>query len=177
MLVTKLYPTLCDPMEDYSHQAPLSMGFSRQEWSGLPFPSPGDHPNPGIKPISPASPALADKFFTVEPPKEQFKAYAAFSRTASQPHKVLPPSWCCSEPATGHSTIMSSQPHLSDNICAKLLPLIKDCVIKDIWQWIRQSESINDVSRDTMGKSTPRNWVHLLAKTSSYLFHKENVSV
>ena len=39
---------------DYSHQAPLSMEFSRQEyWNGLPFPSPGDLPNPGIKPISP----------------------------------------------------------------------------------------------------------------------------
>ena len=38
-----------------AHQAPLSMGFSRQEyWSGLPFPSPGDLPNPGIKPGSPA---------------------------------------------------------------------------------------------------------------------------
>ena len=36
-------------------QAPLSMGFSRQEyWSGLPFPSPGDLPNPGIEPGSPA---------------------------------------------------------------------------------------------------------------------------
>ena len=36
-------------------QAPLSMGFSRQEyWSGLPFPSPGDLPDPGIKPRSPA---------------------------------------------------------------------------------------------------------------------------
>ena len=36
-------------------QAPLSMGFSRQEhWSGLPFPSPGDLPDPGIKPESPA---------------------------------------------------------------------------------------------------------------------------
>ena len=35
------------------------MGFSRQEyWSGLPFPSPGDLPNPGIKPASPVSPAL-----------------------------------------------------------------------------------------------------------------------
>ena len=40
-------------------QAPLSMGFSRQEyWSGLPFPSPGDFPDPGIKPRSPAAPAL-----------------------------------------------------------------------------------------------------------------------
>ena len=33
-----------------AHQAPLSMGFSRQEWSGLPFPSPGDLPNPGTEP-------------------------------------------------------------------------------------------------------------------------------
>ena len=37
-----------------AYQAPLSMGFSRQEyWSGLPFPSPRDHPGPGIKPRSP----------------------------------------------------------------------------------------------------------------------------
>jgi len=38
-----------------AHQAPLSTRFSRQEyWSGLPFPSPGHLPNPGIKPVSPA---------------------------------------------------------------------------------------------------------------------------
>ena len=38
-----------------AHQASLSMGFSRQEyWSGLPFPSPGDLPDPGIEPRSPA---------------------------------------------------------------------------------------------------------------------------
>jgi len=43
------------------------MGFVRQEyWSGLPFPSPGDLPNPGIKP---ASPALEGGFFTTEPPR------------------------------------------------------------------------------------------------------------
>ena len=45
-------------------QAPLSMGFSRQEyWSGLPFPSPGDLPNPGIEPTSRMFPALAGGFF------------------------------------------------------------------------------------------------------------------
>ena len=45
-----------------AHQALLSMGFSRQEqWSGLPFPTPGDLPDPGIEP---ASPALAGRFFT-----------------------------------------------------------------------------------------------------------------
>ena len=54
VLVTKLYPTLATPWT-IAHQAPLSMGFSRQEyWSGLPFPSPGDLANPGIKPGSPA---------------------------------------------------------------------------------------------------------------------------
>ena len=51
--------------------APLSMGFPRQEyWSGLPFPSPGDLPNPGIEPMSPASPELAGEFFTTDPPGE-----------------------------------------------------------------------------------------------------------
>ena len=49
-----------------AHQAPLSMGFSRQEyWSGLPFPSPGDLPNPGIEPRCPAWQADA---FSSEPP-------------------------------------------------------------------------------------------------------------
>ena len=46
-------------------QAPLSMGFSRQEyWSGLPFPTLGDLPNPGTEPESLALPALAGIFFT-----------------------------------------------------------------------------------------------------------------
>ena len=47
--------TLCDPLDCVAHQAPLSMGFSRQGyWSGLPCPPPGDLPDPGIKPVSPA---------------------------------------------------------------------------------------------------------------------------
>ena len=42
-----------------AHQAPLSMGFSRQGyWSGLPFPPPGDLPHPGIEPVSPEAPVL-----------------------------------------------------------------------------------------------------------------------
>ena len=49
-----------------AHQAPPSKGFSRQQyWSGLPFPSPGDLPNPGIEPMSPALQADA---LTSEPP-------------------------------------------------------------------------------------------------------------
>ena len=47
------------PPRTVIHEAPLSMGFSQQEsWSGLPFPPPGDLPDPGIKPMPPASPAL-----------------------------------------------------------------------------------------------------------------------
>ena len=53
-LVTKSYLTLATPWS-IACQAPLSMGFSKQEyWSGLPFPSPGDLPDPGIEPRSPA---------------------------------------------------------------------------------------------------------------------------
>ena len=59
--------TLCDP----PCQTPLSMGFSRQEcWSGLPFPTPGDLPDPGSEPVSLASLALAGGFFTIAPPKK-----------------------------------------------------------------------------------------------------------
>ena len=51
-----------------AHQAPLSMGFSRQEyWSWLPFPSPGDLPDPGIEPLSTA---LAGGFFIAEPSRK-----------------------------------------------------------------------------------------------------------
>ena len=53
-LVAKLYPPLATQWT-IAHQAPLSMGFSRQEcWSGLPFPSPEDLPYPGIECWSPA---------------------------------------------------------------------------------------------------------------------------
>ena len=67
-LAAKLCLTLCDPM-DCSPLAPLCMGFPRQEhWRGLLFASPGDLPDPGIKPESLASPALEDGFFTAESP-------------------------------------------------------------------------------------------------------------
>ena len=54
-----------------AHQAPLSMGFSRQGyWSGLPCPSPGDLPDPGTEPASPSFPAPASGFFITEPSVE-----------------------------------------------------------------------------------------------------------
>ena len=64
--LAQLYLTPCDPTD--CSQAPLSMGFSQQEyWSGLPFPSPEDLPNPGTQPVSSV---LAGGFFTTEPPGE-----------------------------------------------------------------------------------------------------------
>jgi len=65
VLVTQSCLTLCDPM-DCNPPGPLSMEFSRQEhWNGLPFPSPGDLPNPGIKP---GPPALQVDSLPAEPP-------------------------------------------------------------------------------------------------------------
>ena len=64
-------PTLYNSMEYVAYEPPLSMGFSRQEyWSGLPFPSPGYLPNPGIKPTSLVSHALASRFFATVPPRK-----------------------------------------------------------------------------------------------------------
>ena len=66
-LVIKSYSTLETPWT-VACQAPLFMGFSRLEyWSGLPCPPPGDLPDPGIKPVSLPSPALAGRFFTAVP--------------------------------------------------------------------------------------------------------------
>ena len=63
--VAQLFQTPCDPVT-VARQAPLSMGFSRQEyWSGLLFPSPGDLPDPGIEP---GSPTLQADALPSEPP-------------------------------------------------------------------------------------------------------------
>ena len=59
-----------------AHQAPLSMGFSKQEyWGGLPFSTPGHLPDPGVKPASLASPALIGRFFTTVLPVKPLLEY------------------------------------------------------------------------------------------------------
>ena len=64
-MLIQLCPTLATP-RTIAHQASLSMGFSKQEYrSGLPFPTPGDLPDPGIKSVSLASSA---RYFTTESP-------------------------------------------------------------------------------------------------------------
>ena len=68
-----------------AHQAPLSMGFSRQEyWSGLPFPSPGNLPNPGMEPVSPVTSALQTDSLPAEPlGKPQTRVSVQFSSVQS----------------------------------------------------------------------------------------------
>ena len=72
------------------HQAPLSTGFSRQDYcSWLPFPPPEDRPNPGIEPASPAS---AGSFFTTEPPE---KSITNLLKCQYIMNTLSPPPGCC----------------------------------------------------------------------------------
>ena len=80
-LVAQLYLTLAT-LWTIAYQAPLSMGFSRQEyWSGLPCPPPGDLPDPGIEPMSLMSPALAGEFFNTS---TTWEARASVSSSVKQ---------------------------------------------------------------------------------------------
>ena len=78
-----------------AYQTPPSMGFSRQEyWSGVPLPSPGDLSNPWVEPKSPASLALACRFFTTV---HLGSIYIYFSRTSYKPlRKSLTVTWTLS---------------------------------------------------------------------------------
>ena len=98
-----------------ARQAPLPMGFSRQEyWSGWPFPPPGDLPNPGIKPTSLMSPVRAGGFFTTSTTWETLSSL--FSRPvvsdSSQPHEwqhARPPCPSVSPGACSDSCPLSQQ--------------------------------------------------------------------
>ena len=71
-----------------ARQASLSMGFSRQEyWSGLPSPSPGDLPDPGIEPMSLSSPTLADDYLPLAPPGKPFMYVVATLLCRESKHK------------------------------------------------------------------------------------------
>ena len=70
--VAQSCPTLCDPMDCSLPGFSVHGIFQQEYWSGLPFPSPGDLPDPGIKL---ASLALAGRFFTAEPPGKPQKGY------------------------------------------------------------------------------------------------------
>ena len=71
-----------------AHQALSSTGFSRQEyWSGMPFPSPGDLPDPEIEPMFPA---LAGRFFTTVPPGKPLEALVLIMYGTDPQLEVIP---------------------------------------------------------------------------------------
>ena len=97
-----------------AHQAPLSMGFSRQEyWSGLPCPPPGDVPNPGIESMSLMSPALAGGFFTTS---------ASWEAQSSPPPPLNQVLWA--------SLPEVPSKHDSINMCADDLNSLLSCSLK-----------------------------------------------
>ena len=84
-LVTKSCPAPVTPWT-VAHQAPLSIGFSKQEyWSRLPFPTPGDLPNPGIKPRSPELQAIS---LLSELPENQLNQTKQHKNSASKSYKA-----------------------------------------------------------------------------------------
>ena len=90
MLVAQSRPTLCDPWA-VAHQAPQSVGFSRQEyWSGLPFPSPGDLPVPGIEARSPALQADSSPSEIPGKPKRRTRGSQRAERGDEGERQVLP---------------------------------------------------------------------------------------
>ena len=83
-------------------QAPLSMGFSRQEfWSGLPCPPPGDLSDPGIKPAFLMSPALAGRFFTASTTWEAQSISCSVMSDSAILWTVLHPTWVSPGKNTG----------------------------------------------------------------------------
>ena len=78
------------------------MEFSRQEyWSGLPFPTPGDLPDPEIEPTSPASPTLAGGFFLTAPPGNPTVLMSVAKSFLILPHSL------CHEPISSKGLILS----------------------------------------------------------------------
>ena len=103
--VLRLFVTSCS----VAHQAPLSKEFSRQEdRSGLPFPPLGDLPDPGVKPTSLVSSALADRFFTSEPPGKPMMRYCLVAQSCPTlgPHELQCARLLC--------------PSLSSGVCSNL---------------------------------------------------------
>ena len=140
-----------------TYQAPPSMGFSRQEcWSGLPFPSPGDLPDPRIEPMSPA---LAGRFFTTEPPGKPHIGFSTVQFSLSvmsdslQPHEsqhTRPP---CPSPTPGvhsdscplsrwcHPAISSSVVPFSS--CPQSLPASRSFPMSELFAWVCQSTGVS----------------------------------
>ena len=108
-----------------AHQVPLFMGFSRQEyWSGLPYPSPGDLPYPGIEPAFPAS---VGRFLTTGPSEPQTLngIFKASPQTFLGPHKHL---WRKYSPPKNPGTSASFWANSGSGIVKSSLPFNQNVI-------------------------------------------------
>ena len=149
--------TLCDP-RTVAYQAPLSMGFSRQEyWSGLPCPPPRDLPDPRIKPASLMSPALAVRFFTTSTTWEtRIKQFSSVQFSCSvvsgsfQPHEpqhARPP---CPSPTPGvHPNPCPSSRWCHPTISSSVVPSPPAFNLSQhqgLFKWVSSSHQVAKVS-------------------------------
>ena len=127
------------PPRTVARQAPLSVGFSRQEhWSGLPFPSPGDLPNPGIEPTSLASPALAGGFFTTSATRTRSisgRNGGLVAGTDFIPHLALSSTFVRSSNCTAILCDLSGK----GRKCTFLVPTIRQKLWKPGWAFLGKS--------------------------------------
>ena len=118
VLVAQSCPALCDLM-DRSLQAPLSLGFSRQAYgNGLPFPSPGDLPDAGIKS---RSPALRADSLPSEPPGK-LTTYHQITTLVVQTVKKLPAMWETCIPSLGQEDLLEKGMATHSSILAWEIP-------------------------------------------------------
>ena len=140
-----------------AHQAPpLSIRFPRQEYlSGLLFPSPEDHPDPGTEPVSYA---LAGEFFTTEPPREPLIVYSIqFSRPvvsdSLRPHELQHARPPCPSPTPGvhsnsHPSSQWCHPVISSSVipfssCPQSLPASESFPMSQLFAWGGQSTGVS----------------------------------
>ena len=153
-----------------AHQAPLSKGFSRQEYcSGLPCPPPGNLPDSGIKPMSLTSPELAGRFFTTRATLEALdvsdwyiKTHHQFSSVkfshsvmsdSLQPHESQHASPPCPSPTPGvhsdsHPLSQWCHPAISSSVvpfssCPQSLPASESFPMSQLFTWGSQSTGVS----------------------------------
>ena len=135
---------------DCSSQAPLFIGFSRQEyWSRLPCPPPGDLPGPGIKPVSLASPALAGRFFTSSAPWEAWTCSYKYGihESASDTGEGT---W-----SSFHFILWFLRQHQGCFVLALLLPVLSGQGIALTWKAVQGQISSSAVGFFLTGGCTP----------------------
>ena len=127
---------LCVTIWTVACQVPLSVDFSRQEyWSALPFPPPGDLPNPGIEPKSLTFPALAGGFFTTSATRGLQSL-----ESCPAPRPCAPSQSSCSPRAVRCTTLDSLCPYF----CVFLwISLDKPCLIFWVTVWFSRLQGIN----------------------------------